>query len=152
MSDLVKPSNEDRGQTNFQRASCTLDAGVKIYSYRVDSVHNSIYKTLGGLSRTAATSPQEEVDAGECACFRCCCTSSLPCSQAQSLSGNDALQLSCAGQMWMWVLPLCKHGRSAPCQTGRTHLVICMHTQSASQHSGAQIQASFQDRVVTTPA
>ena len=59
MSDLVKPSDEERGQTNFQRASCTLDAGVKIYSYRVDSVHNSIYKTLGGLSRTAGPSQQD---------------------------------------------------------------------------------------------
>ena len=58
MSDLVKPSDEEQGQTNFQRASCTLDAGVKIYSYRVDSVHNSIYKTLGGLSRTAAPTHQ----------------------------------------------------------------------------------------------
>ncbi|DBA88599.1 TPA: hypothetical protein ACH3X1_004246 [Trebouxia sp. C0004] len=63
MSDLVKPSDEERGQTNFQRASCTLDAGVKIYSYRVDSVHNSIYKTLGGLSRTAGPSQQD--DAGK---------------------------------------------------------------------------------------
>lgn len=60
MSDLVKPSDEERGQTNFQRASCTLDAGVKIYSYRVDSVHNSIYKTLGGLSRTAGPSQQDD--------------------------------------------------------------------------------------------
>ena len=59
MSDLVKPSDDEQGQTNFQRASCTLDAGVKIYSYRVDSVHNSIYKTLGGLSRTAAPSQQD---------------------------------------------------------------------------------------------
>lgn len=62
MSDLVKPSDEEQGQTNFQRASCTLDAGVKIYSYRVDSVHNSIYKTLGGLSRTAA--PNQRDDTG----------------------------------------------------------------------------------------
>ncbi|KAL0027978.1 hypothetical protein WJX79_007636 [Trebouxia sp. C0005] len=66
MSDLVKPSDEERGQTNFQRASCTLDAGVKIYSYRVDSVHNSIYKTLGGLSRTAGPSQQDgETEGGE---------------------------------------------------------------------------------------
>ncbi|KAL3158170.1 hypothetical protein ABBQ32_011759 [Trebouxia sp. C0010 RCD-2024] len=67
MSDLVKPSDEEQGQTNFQRASCTLDAGVKIYSYRVDSVHNSIYKTLGGLSRTAAPSQQDDtgMDGGD---------------------------------------------------------------------------------------
>ena len=58
MSDLVKPSDEEQGQTNFQRASCTLDAGVKIYSYRVDSVHNSIYKTLGGQQLQASKTMQ----------------------------------------------------------------------------------------------
>ena len=29
-----------------------LAQGVKIYSYRVDSVHSEVYKVLGGLSRT----------------------------------------------------------------------------------------------------
>lgn len=38
--------------TNFQAASATLDASVKIWSYRVDSVHTEAYKVLGGLSRT----------------------------------------------------------------------------------------------------
>jgi Condensin complex subunit 2 len=52
MSDLVKPSDEGR-TTNFQNASCTLDAGIKIYSYRVDSVHSEAFKVLGGLSRSA---------------------------------------------------------------------------------------------------
>jgi condensin complex subunit 2 len=33
-----------------QRASCTLDASVKIYSYRVDAVHKDTYKVLGGLN------------------------------------------------------------------------------------------------------
>ena len=66
MSDLVKPSEEEQGQTNFQKASCTLDAGVKIYSYRVDSVHNSIYKTLGGLSRTAGPTQEEDQEQGAC--------------------------------------------------------------------------------------
>lgn len=28
--------------TNFQVASCTLDASVKIYSYRVDSIHSEV--------------------------------------------------------------------------------------------------------------
>lgn len=70
MSDLVKPSDHDKGQTNFQRASCTLDAGVKIYSYRVDSVHNSIYKTLGGLSRTAASSQQDQDSPGKPSCLQ----------------------------------------------------------------------------------
>lgn len=33
------------------RASCTLEAGVKIYSLRVDSVHSEAYKVLGGINR-----------------------------------------------------------------------------------------------------
>ena len=83
MSDLVKPSDEEQGQTNFQRASCTLDAGVKIYSYRVDSVHNSIYKTLGGLSRTAAPSQQDDAgkiitSAAAASCVPHCFSHSLP--------------------------------------------------------------------------
>ncbi|KAI3702732.1 hypothetical protein L6452_28484 [Arctium lappa] len=32
-------------------ASCTLEAGVKIYSMRVDSVHSEAYKVLGGINR-----------------------------------------------------------------------------------------------------
>lgn len=36
----------------MQVASCTLDASVKIYSCRVDSVHSDTYKVLGGLNRT----------------------------------------------------------------------------------------------------
>lgn len=41
------PSSID-AQVNFQRASCTIDAGVKIYSCRVDSVLNDAVKMLGG--------------------------------------------------------------------------------------------------------
>eukprot|EP01119_Soliformovum_irregulare_P020385 TRINITY_DN6591_c0_g1_i3.p1 TRINITY_DN6591_c0_g1~~TRINITY_DN6591_c0_g1_i3.p1 ORF type:complete len:660 (+),score=227.59 TRINITY_DN6591_c0_g1_i3:242-1981(+) len=37
--------------TNFQTASATLDASVKIYSSRVDSVHHETFKVLGGLNR-----------------------------------------------------------------------------------------------------
>ena len=33
------------------QASCTLEAGVKIYSMRVDSVHSEAYKVLGGINR-----------------------------------------------------------------------------------------------------
>lgn len=51
MSDLVKPSADER-DTNFQRASVTLDAGVKIYATRVDSVHTAAYQVLTGLSRS----------------------------------------------------------------------------------------------------
>lgn len=59
INDLVKPSKEDGDQTNFQKASCTLDAGVKIYSYRVDSVHNETFKVLGGLNRTSQNDERE---------------------------------------------------------------------------------------------
>eukprot|EP00898_Chlorokybus_atmophyticus_P006836 jgi/Chlat1/7153/Chrsp57S06828 len=61
MHDIVKGEDEV-DDTNFQKASCTLDAGVKIYSYRVDSVHAETYKVLGGLNRTAA--PEEEKNNG----------------------------------------------------------------------------------------
>jgi condensin complex subunit 2 len=43
-------SNGEEDQ-DFQRASCTIDASVKIYASRVDSVHNETYKVLTGLSR-----------------------------------------------------------------------------------------------------
>ncbi len=43
----------DDEMTNFQLASSTLDAGVKIYAYRVDSVYNETFKLIGGLNRTA---------------------------------------------------------------------------------------------------
>lgn len=49
MADLVKADRDT--ETNFQKASVTLDAGVKIYSYRVDSVHNETFKMLTGLTR-----------------------------------------------------------------------------------------------------
>jgi len=57
MEDLVKDS--DDGETNFQHASFTLDAGVQIYSYRVDAVHTDAFKTLQGLNRTSMQKAQE---------------------------------------------------------------------------------------------
>ncbi|CAK9234237.1 unnamed protein product [Sphagnum jensenii] len=54
LSTLVEGDDEDEDNTNFQKASCTLEAGVRIYSTRVDSVHTEAYKVLGGLSRTTA--------------------------------------------------------------------------------------------------
>lgn len=47
MPDFVQKIEE----SNWQKASAGLDASAKIYAYRVDSVHNEIYKILGGLSR-----------------------------------------------------------------------------------------------------
>lgn len=51
LSEIINVEDDD-SETNFQKASCTLEAGVKIYSYRVDSVHSEAYKVLGGLNRT----------------------------------------------------------------------------------------------------
>jgi hypothetical protein len=48
---IVSASNDDK-RVNFTKASCTLDASVKIYSYRVDDVHLTSYKFLANLNRT----------------------------------------------------------------------------------------------------
>lgn len=40
------------------QASCTLEAGVKIYSLRVDSVHSEAYKVLGGMNRAGQEDEQ----------------------------------------------------------------------------------------------
>jgi len=42
----------------FGQASCTLEAGVKIYSLRVDSVHSEAYKVLGGMNRAGQEAEQ----------------------------------------------------------------------------------------------
>jgi condensin complex subunit 2 len=57
MGDYVENSSSDKSSeavstVNFQRASCTLDASVKIYSFRVDDTHTSSYKVLENLNRT----------------------------------------------------------------------------------------------------
>lgn len=47
-----KETSKTEGQgVNFTKASCTLDASVKIYSYRVDDVHLTSYKVLANLNR-----------------------------------------------------------------------------------------------------
>ncbi|KAH7434072.1 hypothetical protein KP509_07G099800 [Ceratopteris richardii] len=63
ISEIVNADDGDDVETNFQKASCTLEAGVKIYSYRVDSVHSETFKVLGGLNRTAAN--EGDVQANE---------------------------------------------------------------------------------------
>ncbi|GMF40886.1 unnamed protein product [Phytophthora fragariaefolia] len=50
---------------NFQKASCTLDASIKIYSYRVDDTWNSSYKILENLSRTGQKHGVEEAASDE---------------------------------------------------------------------------------------
>ena len=78
LSELVKPENKQLtsqaqggdastdADLNFQKASCTLDAGVKIYSYRVDSIHTDAFKVLGGLHRTSNEQEEEGGANGEC--------------------------------------------------------------------------------------
>ena len=45
-------SNGQKKRVNFTKASCTIDACVKIYSYRVDDAHLTSYKVLANLNRT----------------------------------------------------------------------------------------------------
>nr|XP_054765769.1 condensin complex subunit 2-like [Lytechinus pictus] len=47
MAELLKSKKGE--MTNFQVASCTLDASAKIYAGRVDAIHAETYKMLGGL-------------------------------------------------------------------------------------------------------
>ena len=48
---------------NFTKASCPLDASVKIYGYRVDDVHLTSYKVLHNLNRTDAGGGKKGRDA-----------------------------------------------------------------------------------------
>ncbi|KAJ0582812.1 putative condensin complex subunit 2/barren [Helianthus annuus] len=59
LCDIIKVEEENDTETNFQKASCTLEAGVRIYSMRVDSVHSEAYKVLGGISRVAQDAEQD---------------------------------------------------------------------------------------------
>lgn len=52
----------DETETNFQQASCALDAGVKIYEKRVDNVHQSTLKMLGGINRADVDGDGNEED------------------------------------------------------------------------------------------
>ncbi|CAI9294780.1 unnamed protein product [Lactuca saligna] len=64
LCDIIKVEEENDVETNFQKASCTLEAGVRIYSMRVDSVHSEAYKVLGGISRVALEAEQDTVEDG----------------------------------------------------------------------------------------
>lgn len=66
LDDLIRDDQNASGRnTNFQKASVTLDAGVKIYSYRVDSVHTETFKMLGGLGRASGPGDEDEGGQGE---------------------------------------------------------------------------------------
>ena len=64
ISEIVRDSKDEDGQTNFQKSSCTLDAGVKIYASRVDSFHNETFKMLGGMNKVATLEEEEEETEG----------------------------------------------------------------------------------------
>ncbi|KAK6259484.1 Condensin complex subunit 2/barren - like 1 [Theobroma cacao] len=59
LREIIKVEEENDVETNFQKASCTLEAGVKIYSLRVDSVHSEAYKVLGGINRAGHENEQD---------------------------------------------------------------------------------------------
>ncbi|KAK3160964.1 hypothetical protein QOZ80_1BG0069490 [Eleusine coracana subsp. coracana] len=63
LSEIIQAGEEEDDETNFQKASCTLEAGVKIYSLRVDSVHSEAYKVLGGINR-AGRGDEDDVETG----------------------------------------------------------------------------------------
>lgn len=52
----------DAAMMNFQKASCTLDASIKIYASRVDDVWSSSYRVLENLSRTDRKDGKPEAD------------------------------------------------------------------------------------------
>ncbi|XP_071730022.1 condensin complex subunit 2-like [Rutidosis leptorrhynchoides] len=62
--EIIKVEEVNDVETNFQKASCTLEAGVKIYSMRVDSVHAEAYKVLGAINRVGLDVEQDSVDEG----------------------------------------------------------------------------------------
>ena len=49
----AKEKRRKRRSVNFQKASCTLDASIKIYSARVDDVHGESYRVLETLTRSS---------------------------------------------------------------------------------------------------
>ncbi|XVE50716.1 hypothetical protein DITRI_Ditri01bG0185700 [Diplodiscus trichospermus] len=59
LSEIIKADTvEGDAETNFQKASCTLEAGVKIYSCRFDALHADTCKVLGGIHRAGQEDQQ----------------------------------------------------------------------------------------------
>ncbi|KAI5412606.1 hypothetical protein KIW84_057315 [Lathyrus oleraceus] len=63
LTDIIRDEDDNDAETNFQMASCTLEAGVKIYSLRVDSVYSETYKVLARMNRAGQETEQESVNA-----------------------------------------------------------------------------------------
>ncbi|XP_015581036.1 condensin complex subunit 2 [Ricinus communis] len=61
LSEIIEVETGGGGdtETNFQKASFTLEAGVKIYSVRVDSLHSEAYKLLAEINRAGLEDEQK---------------------------------------------------------------------------------------------
>ncbi|XP_068500234.1 condensin complex subunit 2-like isoform X2 [Phaseolus vulgaris] len=59
LTDIIRVEEGNPVETNFQIASCTLEAGVRIYSLRVDSVHSNAYKVLAGMNRAGQDTEED---------------------------------------------------------------------------------------------
>ena len=62
---LDSQAQDGGSSTNFMAASATLEASMKIYSSRVDSVHTETYRVLGGLNRTDVKNPKNKSDGAD---------------------------------------------------------------------------------------
>jgi len=49
-----------KDDANFQTASSTIDAGAKIYAYRVDSLHRETYRVFSGLGKGSKQAPNDD--------------------------------------------------------------------------------------------
>lgn len=53
MGKLIKADSSKQRGVNFQKASCTLDASIKIYANRVDDTYSLSHRVLESFSRNA---------------------------------------------------------------------------------------------------
>jgi len=63
MGDLIREDSSNHGEkgVNFQKASCTIEASVKIYTHRVDDTFNTSLRIMANL-RSNIASTEEELD------------------------------------------------------------------------------------------
>jgi len=62
MGKLIKADSSKQRGVNFQKASCTLDASVKIYANRVDDTYSHSHRVLESFSRNADSGRLQESD------------------------------------------------------------------------------------------
>lgn len=65
MDRMLTDTENGRSRVNFTKASCTLDASIKIYSYRVDETAASTYRVLENLNRTGNDKENREPEGGD---------------------------------------------------------------------------------------